>query len=134
MGQAALTTQPRWSCSAPRGRRAPRDSDSDGDCVQHLDLTSQFILPRDFGLTPVERGRRKIIFTASLPSFQGGINVADYGPAESCLAGLSRSLADEWASRGVGVDGFVPVAADNTRRCRNDPVRSAASLDRMSAG
>jgi hypothetical protein len=59
-------------------------------------------------------------------------------PTDPCES--SRSLAPTgnaaWRSNIPisGVDGSVPVAADNTRRCRNDPVRSAASLDRMSAG
>ena len=56
----------------------------------------------------LERGRGKIIFTASLLSFQGGINVPGYAAAKSGIAGLTRALANEWAARGVNVNAHRP--------------------------
>ena len=115
---------------------AAQHSDSDWDRVLQVDLTSQFILAREVGRTMIERGRGKIIFTASLLSFQGGINVPGYAAAKSGLAGLTRALANEWAPRGVNVNAIVPgyAATDNTRALRDDPARSAAILDRIPAG
>lgn len=115
---------------------AAKHSDSDWDRVLHVDLTSQFILAREVGRTMIERGHGKIIFTASLLSFQGGINVPGYTAAKSGLAGLTRALANEWAPRGVNVNAIVPgyVATDNTQALRDDPARSAAILDRIPAG
>jgi 2-dehydro-3-deoxy-D-gluconate 5-dehydrogenase len=118
--------------------RAPaaQHSDADWDHVLSVDLTSQFTLTREVGRRMVERGQGKIVFTASLLSFQGGINVPGYAAAKSGLAGLTRALANEWAGRGVNVNAIVPgyVATDNTRALRDDPDRNAAILDRIPAG
>ncbi len=115
---------------------AVEHSDSAWDRVLQVDLTSQFILTREVGRAMIERGQGKVIFTASLLSFQGGINVAGYAAAKSGLAGLTRALANEWAPRGVNVNAIVPgyVATDNTQALREDAARSAAILARIPAG
>jgi 2-deoxy-D-gluconate 3-dehydrogenase len=119
-------------------RRAPaaEHSDSDWDHVLNVNLSSQFVLTREVGRRMLDRGRGKIIFTASLLSFQGGINVPGYTAAKSGIAGLTRALANEWAGRGVNVNAIVPgyVATDNTQALRDDPDRHAAILDRIPAG
>jgi 2-dehydro-3-deoxy-D-gluconate 5-dehydrogenase len=118
--------------------RAPavQHTDADWDRVLQVDLTSQFTLAREIGRAMLERGHGKIIFTASLLSLQGGINVPSYTAAKSGLAGLTRALANEWAARGVNVNAIVPgyVATDNTQALREDPARYAAILDRIPAG
>ena len=73
-----------------------------------VDLTRQFVLARAIGRGMVERGRGKIIFTASLLSFQGGINVPGYTAAKSGMAGLTKALANEWAAHGVNVNAIAP--------------------------
>ncbi|MEV6620582.1 SDR family oxidoreductase [Amycolatopsis sp. NPDC051106] len=118
--------------------RAPaaEHPDADWDRVLTVDLSSQFTLTREVGRRMLERGRGKIVFTASLLSFQGGINVPGYAAAKSGIAGLTRALANEWAGRGVNVNAIVPgyVETDNTRALRADPGRFAAILDRIPAG
>ncbi len=118
--------------------RAPaaQHTDADWDRILQVDLTSQFTLAREIGRAMLERGHGKIIFTASLLSFQGGINVPGYTAAKSGLAGLTRALANEWAARGVNVNAIVPgyVATDNTQALREDPARCAAILERIPAG
>jgi 2-deoxy-D-gluconate 3-dehydrogenase len=118
--------------------RAPaaEHSDTDWDRVIAVDLSSQFTLTREAGRRMLERGRGKIIFTASVLSFQGGINVPGYVAAKSGIAGLTRALANEWAGRGVNVNAIVPGYAetDNTRALREDPARYTAILDRIPAG
>ena len=76
------------------------------------------------------------MFTASLLSFQGGINVPGYTAAKSGVAGLTRALANAWAAGGVNVNAIVPgyIATDNTTALREDPDRSAAILARIPAG
>ena len=119
-------------------RRAPaaEHSDSDWHHVLGVDLTAPFILAREIGRGMVERGRGKIIFTASMLSFQGGINVVSYTAAKSGLAGLVRALANEWAPHGVNVNAIAPgyLATDNTQALRDDPERSGAILERIPAG
>jgi 2-dehydro-3-deoxy-D-gluconate 5-dehydrogenase len=118
--------------------RAPaaQHTDADWDRVLQVDLTSQFVLAREVGRAMLARGRGKIIFTASLLSFQGGINVPGYTAAKSGLAGLTRALANEWAAGGVNVNAIVPgyIATDNTAALREDPARGPAILGRIPAG
>ena len=119
-------------------RRAPAAeyTDSDWDHVLEVDLTAQFLLARDIGRGMLARGRGKIIFTASLLSFQGGINIPAYTAAKSGIAGITRALANEWASRHVNVNAIVPgyIATDNTRALRDDAERNTAILARIPAG
>jgi len=119
-------------------RRAPaaEHSDADWDLVLQVDLRSQFVLARAVGATMVGRGQGKIIFTASLLSFQGGITVPGYAAAKHGIAGLTKALANEWARHGVNVNAIAPgyIATDNTQALQDDPVRRAAIIDRIPAG
>ena len=84
----------------------------------------------------VERGSGKIVFTASLLSFQGGITVPGYAASKSGVARLIMAFANEWACKGINVNGIAPgyIATENTSALRADPVRSKAILDRIPAG
>jgi len=106
------------------------------DRVLAIDLSSPFVLTQAIGRGMLERGRGKVVFTASLLSFQGGINVPGYAAAKSGVAGLTKALANEWAPRGVNVNAIAPgyIATDNTRALRSDPDRSTAILSRIPAG
>jgi 2-dehydro-3-deoxy-D-gluconate 5-dehydrogenase len=106
------------------------------DGVLEVNLPAPFLLAQALGSRMAERGQGKIIFTASLLSFQGGINVAAYTASKHAIAGVTKALANEWASRGVNVNAVAPgyVATDNTQALRDDPVRSRAILDRIPAG
>ena len=101
-----------------------------------IDLSSPFVLTQAVGRGMLERGRGKVIFTASLLSFQGGINVPGYAAAKSGIAGLTRALSNEWAPHGVTVNAIAPgyIATDNTQALRADADRSAAILGRIPAG
>ncbi|NNG20704.1 SDR family oxidoreductase [Naumannella sp. ID2617S] len=119
-------------------RRTPaaEHSDSDWADVLQVNLDAPWVLSREVGRAMLERGHGKIIFTASLLSFQGGINVPGYAAAKSAIAGLARALANEWSSRGVNVNAIAPgyIATDNTQALRDDPKRSVDILGRIPAG
>jgi 2-deoxy-D-gluconate 3-dehydrogenase len=119
-------------------RRTPAaaHSDADWDLVLQVNLTAQFALTRAVGAEMVARGRGKVIFTASLLSFQGGITVPGYTAAKHGIAGLTKALANEWAPHGVNVNAIAPgyIATDNTQALQDDPERSAAILARIPAG
>ncbi|WP_431775169.1 SDR family oxidoreductase [Streptomyces cucumeris] len=119
-------------------RRAPavEHPDADWELVLQVDLNAPFVLTRAVGASMVARGKGKIIFVASLLSFQGGITVPGYAAAKHGIAGLTKALANEWAPRGVNVNAIAPgyIATDNTQALRDDPVRSRAILDRIPAG
>jgi len=106
------------------------------DKVLSLNLDAPFIIAREIGKKMIERGSGKIIFTCSLLSFQGGINVPGYAASKGALSSLLKALANEWASKGVNVNGIAPgyIATDNTEALRNDPERSASILSRIPAG
>jgi 2-deoxy-D-gluconate 3-dehydrogenase len=106
------------------------------DEVLRVDLTSPFVLTQAVGRGMLERGRGKVIFTASLLSFQGGINVPGYAAAKSGISGLTKALANEWAGRGVNVNAIAPgyIATDNTQALQDDADRSRSILDRIPAG
>jgi len=115
---------------------AAEHGDEQWDRVVEVNLSSPFILARELGKQMVERRSGKIIFTASLLSFQGGITVPSYTASKSAIAGLTRALANEWANQGVNVNAIAPgyMATDNTEALRHDPVRSRAILERIPAG
>ncbi len=111
-------------------------TDESWDKVLEVNLSAPFILARELGREMVARRSGKIIFTASLLSFQGGITVPGYAASKSAIAGLTRALANEWARYGVNVNAIAPgyMATDNTEALRQDPARSPAILERIPAG
>lgn len=106
------------------------------DRVLEVNLTAQFVLSRELGQDMLKRGHGKIVFVASLLSFQGGITVPGYAASKSGIAGLTKALANEWAGAGVNVNAVAPgyVATDNTQALRDDPVRREQILVRIPAG
>lgn len=106
------------------------------DEVIDVNLSSQFVLSREIGRHMVARGAGKIIFTASLLTFQGGITVPGYAASKGGIGQLTKALANEWAPHGVNVNAIAPgyISTDNTEALRNDTARYQAILDRIPAG
>jgi 2-deoxy-D-gluconate 3-dehydrogenase len=106
------------------------------DSLIEVNLNSQFILAREVGKRMVERGKGKVIFIASLLTFQGGILVPGYAASKGAIGQLTKALANEWAGKGVQVNAIAPgyISTDNTSALRNDPIRSKAILERIPAG
>lgn len=125
-------------CNAGTIKRKPAAEHSDEywDLVMEVNLNSQFILSRGFGKQMIERGRGKIIFTASLLSFQGGVTVPGYAASKGAIARLTQALSNEWASKGINVNAIAPgyISTDNTEALRNDADRSQSILSRIPAG
>ncbi len=115
---------------------AAEHSDEYWDEVIQTNLNSQFLISREIGKCMVDRGSGKIIFTASLLTFQGGITVPGYAASKGAIGQLTKALANEWAPRGVQVNAIAPgyITTDNTAALRADPVRAPAILSRIPAG
>ena len=105
------------------------------DKVIEINLSAQFILTREIGKLMAERGYGKIVFIASLLSFQGGITVPGYAASKGGVKQLTMAFANEWASKGVTVNAIAPgyIATDNTKALREDPDRNKSILDRIPA-
>lgn len=118
-------------------KRAPAAEHPDELWFEVIDvnLNAQFLLSRDIGAKMIERGSGKIIFTASLLTFQGGITVPGYAASKGGIGQLTKALANEWASKGVNVNAIAPgyIATDNTEALRNDAVRQQQILARIPA-
>ena len=106
------------------------------DEVIEVNLSAQFLLSREIGKKMVERGSGKIIFTASLLTFQGGITVPGYAASKGGIGQLTKALANEWGGKGVNVNAIAPgyIATDNTQALRDDEARYNAILERIPQG
>jgi 2-deoxy-D-gluconate 3-dehydrogenase len=118
--------------------RAPAAEHSDEywDTIMEINLNAQFVLTREIGKRMVAEKSGKIIFTCSLLSFQGGINVPGYAASKGAITSLLKAFANEWAAHGVNVNGVAPgyIETDNTEALRADPERSKSILSRIPAG
>ncbi len=115
---------------------AERHPDEYWDRILEINLSAQFLLSRELGKGMLARGRGKIIFIASLLTFQGGITVPSYAASKGGVGQLTKALANEWAGRGLQVNAIAPgyVRTDVTEALQNDPARYRAILERIPAG
>lgn len=106
------------------------------DTVIEVNLSAQFVLSRELGKEMVARGEGKIIFTASLLTYQGGITVPGYAASKGGIGQLTKALANEWAAHGVQVNAIAPgyIKTDNTQALQDDPARYNSILERIPAG
>lgn len=119
-----------------RRKPAAEHPDEWWDEVVEVNLTAQFVLSREIGAKMIARGSGKIIFTASVLTFQGGITVPGYAASKGGIGQLTKALANEWAGKGVNVNAIAPgyIATDNTQALQDDPDRSRTILERIPAG
>jgi len=112
-------------------------SEKDWDEVMNLNLKSVFFLSQAVARQFIRQGKGgKIINIASMLSFQGGIRVPSYTASKSGVLGITRLLANEWATQGINVNAIAPgyMATNNTQQLRDDAQRSKEILDRIPAG
>jgi len=112
-------------------------TEKDWDDVLQVNLKSVFFLSQAVARVFIEQGGGgKIINIASMLSYQGGILIPSYTAAKSAVAGITRSMANEWAAKGINVNAIAPGYFDTrvTKPLQNDPVRNKAILDRIPAG
>ncbi|MEP3374193.1 MAG: SDR family oxidoreductase [Maribacter dokdonensis] len=118
--------------------RAPAVEHSDElwDKVIEVNQNAQFILTREIGKEMVDRGAGKVIFTASLLTYQGGITVPGYAASKGAIGQLTMAFANEWAGSGVNVNAIAPgyISTDNTEALRNNEERANSILARIPAG
>jgi 2-deoxy-D-gluconate 3-dehydrogenase len=105
--------------------------------VININQKTLFFLSQAAAKQMIKQGEGgKIINTASMLSFQGGILVPSYTASKSAVMGLTRLMANELAPYKINVNAIAPgyMATDNTAPLRADPNRSKSILDRIPAG
>ncbi len=111
-------------------------TEQDWDAVVNLNLKTVFFLAQAAARQFIAQGTGgKIINVASMLSFQGGIRVPSYTASKSGVMGVTRAMANEWASHGINVNAIAPgyMSTNNTAALQADPVRNAAILERIPA-
>jgi 2-deoxy-D-gluconate 3-dehydrogenase len=112
-------------------------TESDWDDVMNVNLKSLFLSSQAFAREIfATEATGSIVNIASLLSFQGGIRVPSYTASKHGVAGVTKTLANEWAARGINVNAIAPgyIKTNNTQALRDDPDRSQALLSRIPAG
>ncbi|MEQ8748212.1 MAG: 2-dehydro-3-deoxy-D-gluconate 5-dehydrogenase KduD, partial [Amphiplicatus sp.] len=111
-------------------------TEADWDEVMNVNLKSLFFLSQAAARRMAQKRSGKIINIASMLSFQGGVRVASYTASKSGVAGLTKLLANEWASKGINVNAIAPGYFDtnNTAALRADEKRNSEILARIPAG
>ena len=106
------------------------------DKVIEVNLTSAFLLSQLAGSDMKKNGGGKIINTASMLSYSGGITVPAYTASKHGIAGITKALANEWAIDNIQVNAIAPgyFRTDNTQRLQDDPVRNEAITKRIPSG
>jgi 2-deoxy-D-gluconate 3-dehydrogenase len=112
-------------------------TEDDWDAVMNTNLKTVFFLSQAVAKRWVAAGRGgKIINVVSMLSFQGGLRVPSYTASKSGLAGVTRTLCNEWAAKGINVNGLAPgyFATNNTTALQADETRNRQILERIPAG
>ena len=117
-------------------------TEQDWDDVMNVNLKTVFFLSQAVVKTMIAGGSEgkarggKIVNTASMLSYQGGIRVPSYTASKSGISGLTKLMANEWAKHGINANAIAPgyFATDNTQALQDDPVRSKEILGRIPAG
>ena len=109
-------------------------TETDYDSVLDTNLKSVFFCCQEVGKQMLERSSGSIINIASLSSYRGWSRSCLYSMSKWGIVSLTETLASEWASRGVRVNGIAPgffMTDLNRARMTDERKKIAISLTPM---
>lgn len=124
--------------NAGNGERFPPEEypEENWRSLLELHLTAAFDLSQQAAPFMFRQGRGKIINIGSVMTYEGGWHIPAYAAAKHGIAGLTKSLATAWSSRGINVNCIAPgyFETNLANPLRHDPVRSRQILERIPCG
>ena len=106
------------------------------DQVVNINCRASYFMCQRVGKIMLEKGYGKIINIASINTFQGRKFISAYAASKGAIGSFTKSMANEWAARGVNVNCLMPgfVATDLTRDLFQDPKAREEVLSRIPMG
>jgi 2-deoxy-D-gluconate 3-dehydrogenase len=119
-------------------RRSPSEtfSEFDWDEVISVNLKSVFLYSQIVAIDMLKNKSGKIINIASIMSIFGGKNIPAYAASKGGVAQLTKSMSNDWASKGICVNAIAPgyIETPLNEKLLADTVRSAEILSRTPVG
>lgn len=108
----------------------------DWNFVIDVNMNAVFILCQEAGKVMLAQGRGKIVNVTSLLAFQGGLTIPAYAASKGAVAQFSKTLANEWASKGININCIAPGYMDTEMNTalKADATRSRQIMERIPAG
>ena len=91
-----------------RGASSETFSEKDWDEVLEINLTATFLFSQLAGTEMIKNGFGRIINFASMNCFFGGLQIPSYAASKGAVSLVTKSLSNEWASKGVTVNAVAP--------------------------
>jgi NAD(P)-dependent dehydrogenase (short-subunit alcohol dehydrogenase family) len=106
------------------------------ESVMATNVTAPFLCSKIFGTKMAERGRGRVINLGSIMSVISLPGRAPYASSKAAIMGLTRTLALEWATKGVTVNAICPgpFATEMNKQLLNDPAKYRDFVSRIPMG
>jgi len=110
--------------------------ESDFESVMATNVTAPFLCSKIFGSKMAERGWGRVINLGSIMSVISLPGRAPYASSKAAVMGLTRTLALEWATKGVTVNAICPgpFATEMNKQLLNDPAKYRDFVSRIPMG